>query len=125
MSDPSAFSAALLDPERPPPDSLVSWNGSDPAVRFAVYRNNVIASLLEALADTFPVTRALVGGRFFDRMARQFIVVEPPVSPIMSAYGETLPAFIDGFAPASRATAAFMRSMPRKYQRGLRPFITA
>lgn len=42
---------ALLEPHSPPPVGLTVWNGSDPAVRFAVYRNNIMASLTEALAE--------------------------------------------------------------------------
>ena len=42
------WAAALLDPERPPPPGLRAWNGSDPARRFAVHRNNVVASLVSA-----------------------------------------------------------------------------
>ena len=50
MSTQTAFAAALLDPDLPPPDRLIAWNGSDPARRFAVYRNNVVVSLVDALA---------------------------------------------------------------------------
>ena len=49
MSTPTAFAAALLDPGLPPPEGLITWNGSDPVRRFAVYRNNVIVSLVDAL----------------------------------------------------------------------------
>lgn len=70
---PDDFAAALLDPARPAPAGLTSWNGSDPAQRFAVYRNNVTVSLIDALADTFPVVQALVGVDFFRTMAREFV----------------------------------------------------
>lgn len=53
MSHQQAIAAALLDPAQPCPPGLTTWNGSDPAHRFAVYRNNVIVSLVDALADTF------------------------------------------------------------------------
>lgn len=53
MSHQQAIAAALLDPAHPCPPGLTAWNGSDPAHRFAVYRNNVIVSLVDALADTF------------------------------------------------------------------------
>jgi Putative DNA-binding domain len=95
------FAAALLDPERPAPPGLVTWNGSDPAARFAVYRNNVALSLVEALADTFPVTRELVGAPFFAAMARAFLVSDPPRSPVLSDYGDAFPAFVAAFAPAA------------------------
>ncbi|HEV8695558.1 MAG TPA: DNA-binding domain-containing protein [Lysobacter sp.] len=100
-SDQSIFAAALLDSTLPTPPGLTAWNGSDPGRRFAVYRNNVAASLVEALASTFPVTRALVGDAFFDAMAREFIAASPPRSRLLAEYGDGLPGFISEFTPAS------------------------
>jgi hypothetical protein len=94
------FAAALLDPEHPLPAGLVTRNGADLETRFAVYRNNVVVSLVAALADTFPVTRELVGRQFFDAMARCFIVARPPRSPILTAYGDDFPDFVASFGPA-------------------------
>lgn len=91
------FAAALLDAERTPPPGLVTWNGSDPAPRFAVYRNNVVASLTAALADTFEVVRQLVGEAFFATLARHFVAAHPPRSPRLAEYGAALPAFIERF----------------------------
>lgn len=101
MSLQAEFAAALLDPTRPCPADLQSWNGSDPAVRLAVYRNNVVASLIDALGATFPVVRQLVGETFFRAMARLFVRSAPPSSPILAHYGAEFPAFIAGFAPAA------------------------
>lgn len=100
MSAQAAFAAALLDAERPCPEGLVAWDGSLPAKRFAVYRNNMVSSLIEALDDTFPVTRELVGGEFFRAMARVFVEKTPPCSPVLAEYGQEFPAFIEGFPPA-------------------------
>ncbi|WP_200335161.1 HvfC/BufC N-terminal domain-containing protein [Thiocystis violacea] len=94
------FANALLAPERPLPPGFVTWNGSDPSVRFDVYRNNVVVSLTAALADGFPVTRALVGEPFFAAMARCFVVEHLPESPILTDYGDALPDFIAAFPPA-------------------------
>ncbi|MCY1272443.1 putative DNA-binding domain protein [compost metagenome] len=96
-----AFADALLDPRQPCPPGLRAWNGSDPARRFAVYRNNVLASLVGALADGFPVVRQLVGEAFFQAMARQHVQAAPPRSPLLAAYGEDFPDFIAGFPPAA------------------------
>ena len=68
MSNQADFAAALLDPQRPCPDGLFSANGADPASRFAVYRNNVQSSLVNALADSYPVVLQLVGEEFFRAM---------------------------------------------------------
>ena len=95
------FARALLDPALPPPPGLVSFNGSDPHQRFAVYRNNVVVSLVDALAARFPVVLALVGEDFFRAMARVFVGQHLPRSPLMAKYGEEFPAFIAGFAPAA------------------------
>lgn len=94
------FARALLDPEAPCPEGLHTWNHSDPAARLAVYRNNVVGSLINALADTFPVTQALVGPAFFRAMAGVFVRACPPRSALLAFYGRDMPAFIDTFAPA-------------------------
>lgn len=100
MTGQRDFCKALLDPDQGTPDGLRSWNGSDPAMRFAVYRNNVIASLIEALADSFPVVKALVGDRFFDAMAQGFVRQNLPASPVLARYGDAFPAFVADFEPA-------------------------
>lgn len=101
MSAQACFADALLDPDQPCPAGLTTWNGSDPARRFAVYRNNVIVSLTDALADSFPVTQELVGEEFFRAMARLFACAHPPKSPVLALYGDTFPAFIERFPPAA------------------------
>ena len=99
MSGQAAFAEALLAPAAACPSGLVTWNGSDPEKRFAVYRNNVIVGLVDALADSFPVTLALVGEEFFRAMAREFIRADPPRSPVLAMYGEGFAGFIEGFPP--------------------------
>ena len=100
MSDQRLFATALLDPDAPCPDELTAWNGSDPARRFAVYRNNVVVSLIDALAETFPVTLELVGEDFFRGMAGIFVRGAPPSSVLLAEYGEGFAAFIESFEPA-------------------------
>lgn len=101
MSPQRCFAEALLDPEQACPPGLITWNASDPARRFAVYRNNVIVSLVDALADTFAVTQDLVGEAFFRAMARVFAYTNPPTSRLLVFYGETFPEFIERFPPAA------------------------
>jgi hypothetical protein len=101
MTSQQDFAAALLDPERDCPAQLTSWNGSDPAARFAVYRNNVLSSLVDALAASFPVVQQLVGEAFFRAMAAVYVRHSPPRTRILADYGADFPAFIEGFAPAS------------------------
>lgn len=101
MTQQRTFAAALLDPEKTCPPGLTTWNGSDPARRFAVYRNNVAVSLVDALADTFAVTQELVGETFFRAMARVYAYARPPASRLMAFYGDTFPDFIEHFQPAA------------------------
>lgn len=96
-----AFAAALLDPERPVPDALTSHTTRVPEKRFAVYRNNVVVSLVDALATRFPATQRIVGEEFFRAMARIYVSAEPPRSPLLMQYGDTFPAFIARFEPAA------------------------
>lgn len=94
------FAAALLDPQRPTPSGVRVWNGSDPSVRLAVHRNNVVSSLVDALAETFPVVEQLVGSEFFRAMAVLFVRQAPPRSRVLAHYGQAFPSFIADFEPA-------------------------
>ncbi len=95
---PSTFAAALLDPGLPPPGLA----GSDERRRrgFAVYRNNVASSLADALADSFPVCRELVGEDFFRAMAVAFARARMPRSPCLDEWIAGFPEFVAGFGPA-------------------------
>lgn len=111
MNTQRAFVAALRDPLKPCPPGLTSWNGSNPGKRFDVYRNNVVTSLVDALADTFAVLQALVGEEFFRAMARAFVLSSPPTSPILARYGEGFANFVQNFAPAQ--SLAYLADMAR------------
>lgn len=65
------------------------------ADQLSIYRNNVIISLGEALAKTFPATFALVGETFFQYAAKGFIAKHPPTQPVLAWYGEKFPEFLD------------------------------
>lgn len=100
MTTQRVFADALLAESFTCPPGLIAWNGSDPGKRFAVYRNNVIVGLVDALADTYPVTQALVGETFFREMARVFVRAQPPRSPVLAWYGDAFPMFVETFPPA-------------------------
>jgi len=95
------FAGALLDAERPVPTAVSSHTARTPQKRFAVYRNNVIVGLSEALRTQFPATEKIVGTEFFAAMARVYVSTEPPRSPVLVSYGERFPAFIETFPPAA------------------------
>lgn len=85
------MAAALLDPARPGPDDL----------RFSVHRNNVVAGLINALAETFPAVHALVGDEFFRAAGAVFVRAHPPVSPVLIHWGGAFPDWIAAFPPAA------------------------
>src|SRR6266568_4487709 len=91
------FAAALLDPELPVPPGLVGPDGEPSAWRFAVYRNNVVAGLIDTLKATFPAVCRIVGAEFFRVMARTYVSAEPPGSPILLDYGASFPDFVRDF----------------------------
>ncbi len=72
------FAKALLGTEPALPPGIAAHTAAVPARRFAVYRNNVMASLAAALARRYPVIERLVGGEFFSAMARQFVALACP-----------------------------------------------
>lgn len=96
----SDFASALLNPERPVPPGVTSRNTDRPDGRFAVYRNNMMVSLVGALEARFPATRKIVGEDFFKGAARVFATAHPPRSPMMMHYGDEFPSFLASFEPA-------------------------
>ncbi len=99
LATQSEFAAALIDPALAVPDGLTAWNGSRPARRFAVYRNNVTIGLTGALASRFPAAERIVGEEFFAAMVHEFIRLHPPRSPLLLAYGDDFPDFVESFEP--------------------------
>ncbi len=97
----AGFAAALLDPHLATPAFLQTRNGADLDARFDVYRNNVHASLIDALQAAFPVTCQLTGEEFFRAMARDCLRQHLPGGAALHDYGSQLPDFIRGFLPAA------------------------
>ncbi len=93
------FARALLNPEAPVPNGVVDPGGRPAPKRFAVYRNNVTVSLIEALATAFPVVEKIVGPEFFAALAREFVRAHPPASPLLMFYGDGFSAFLEAFEP--------------------------
>lgn len=92
-----AFIVSLKNPDLPRPRGI---GGSRD--RFNVYRNNVAVSLRDALAETFPVVKQLVGDEFFAGMAQAFIRENLPRTPVLLQYGGAFPHFIEHFKPADQ-----------------------
>lgn len=123
MTSQSVFSSGLLTAGSPCPPGLTAWNGSDPGRRFDVYRNNVLVSLVDAMADSYPVVEALVGTEFFRAMAGVFVSANPPRSPVMAHYGARFDTFISSFPPA--ATLPYLADVARLEQLRVQAFHAA
>jgi len=91
----AAFSQGLLNPDREAPALVGGPAGKAEAKRYAVYRNNVTVSLIDALAEVYPAVQRIVGVEFFRTMARFHVRETPPTSPLLFEYGRDFPAFID------------------------------
>ncbi len=61
----------------------------------AIHRNNFRASLSEALGSIYPAVENLVGETCFNAIAGRFVERHPPDSPVLSAYGDAFPEFLD------------------------------
>lgn len=88
------FAAAVLDVAAPPPFSIRGAGRGSVARRFDIHRKRIAASLIEVLARCYPVTRRLIGPESFAGMARLYAVHNPPRSPVLLGYGDTLPRFV-------------------------------
>lgn len=102
MTDaPHSFAPALLDPDTAIPAGLHDQAGNPAGRRFDVYRNNVAASLTEAMETGFPVIEKLVGEAFFRAMAGVFLRAHPPHSPVLFRWGDAFPVFLETFPPVA------------------------
>ena len=79
----------------------VDAGGTDPVSLLSIYRNNMLITLTDALAATFPVVRRLVDPRFFDYASQTFISSNLPSRPCLAEYGSEFPSFLALFPPAA------------------------
>jgi hypothetical protein len=100
----AAFSSALIDPRSETPAVVTGPPGKAAVKRYNVYRNNVTASLIDALVAIYPAVQRITGVEFFRAMARSHIRATPPTSPLLFEYGRDFPAFIE--------TYEYARAMP-------------
>lgn len=64
------FGRAIFDADMHIPNGIVGPDGKAAPVRFGVYRNNVIVSLIDAMRDAYPSVLAILGEENFARVAR-------------------------------------------------------
>lgn len=96
------FAEALLNPERQAPEG-VGDEGKPAPKRFAVYRNNVVVSLIEAMGQAYPSIAAIMGEANFSKVARHFISAHPPQSAMMQAYGGGFAEFLENYNPLTKS----------------------
>ena len=68
--------------------------GLPAARRLQIYRNNLNASLSDALEAVFPVIARLVGDRYFQQLSRGFIAGHPLRASSLHGFGRELPDHI-------------------------------
>ena len=95
----TGFSNAVRNPDIATPAGLVGPDGLPSEKRFSVYRNNVMASLIDAMGANFPAIKRLVGDDFFASLAREFIIGNPPEQPMLFLYGNRFAEFLEQFPP--------------------------
>lgn len=74
----------------------------EPAGRLAIYRRNVLGTLVEALASAYPAVRRLVGEAFFDEAARRYALASPSHSGNLHGYGGGFGDFLEAYPHAAR-----------------------
>ena len=97
---PTAFHKGLFDGVVP--EGVTAQAPSETEQRFAVYRNNVAHSLIQALRSRFPTIEALVGAEFFAAMARVFAAHHPPAGPVLAEWGDGFADFLTRFPPVAK-----------------------
>lgn len=68
--------------------------------QLAIYRNSHFGGLTNALAETYPAIKLLVGEQFFGAMVWQYIKSQPSQHYDLNQYGQSLTGFIENFRPA-------------------------
>jgi len=96
------FAGALLDPDTPIPVGA-GKNGKPALKRFSVYRNNVVASLMDSLKSAYPSLLAIMGEENFNLVARNYVANCPSKTPMMQNYGDQFAEFIAGFKPLAKS----------------------
>jgi hypothetical protein len=70
--------------------------------RYQIYQNNWRVGLIRALSHTYPVCEKLVGKRFFEAMANQYVQNHHSTFFSLNNYGFDFPDFIKNFPPAQQ-----------------------
>lgn len=70
-----------------------------PSGNIAIYSNNIFSSLIDTLADTYPLIKTLLGNDFFQMTAREYIRQYPSRSGNLHDYGQYFGDFLTEYQP--------------------------
>ena len=88
-----SFADAILSAAAATPVQIAALDRATES-RFNVYRNNVVFGLINALGARYPVVRRMLWEETFNTVARAYISVAPPCSPVLLEYGQGFPDFL-------------------------------
>jgi uncharacterized protein len=88
------FAAAVYADDCEPLSAEVRACGIDGRTRLGIYRRQLHAAFARTLALEFPVIERLVGGEYFQRLAREFQAVHPSRSGNLQHIGAPFAAFL-------------------------------
>jgi len=88
------FGAGLLDAAAGYAGAWILDKGIEPDTRIGFYRNNVLSNYRDALRASFAVTEQLVGERYFERLADEFVRTHPSTSGDLNDFGGEFPDFL-------------------------------
>jgi hypothetical protein len=88
------FAAAVFADDHGPVSADVRACGIDGRARLGIYRRQLQAAFARTLALEFPVIERLVGGEYFQRLAREFQAVHPSRSGNLHHIGAPFAAFL-------------------------------
>jgi hypothetical protein len=88
------FADALFDGADAPIAPHIVEGGIPPALRLAIYRNNLHEGFIKALALAFPVIERLVGEAYFRQLALEFLHAHPSRAGNLHHIGAPLEPFL-------------------------------
>lgn len=80
-------------------ESLLKTDESQNPLGMAIYQNNYRYGLINALSETYPVCKRLVGKLFFEAMANQYVQSHASRFFSLNDYGSDFCDFIQHFSP--------------------------
>lgn len=99
MSDLTRFQNAFCAALTGDGSALQAWGIAD-APGLSVYRNTVTKGVVDALVETYPTVKLMVGEAWLRAAASAYGQEHPPQAPSLQAYGAGFADWLDAFPPA-------------------------